>query len=64
MQRVSNYVQNLRIEEAKHLLETTDLLVDEIGAKVGYENMSFFRQLLRRRCGLSPASYRKLFNPG
>lgn len=61
---VIDYVQNLRIEEAKHLLETTGLAVDEIGVRVGYENLSFFRQLFRRRCGLSPAGYRKLFRSG
>ena len=61
---IIDYVQNLRIEKAKHLLETTDLPVDEIGGFVGYENLSFFRQLFRRRCGLSPANYRRLFNAG
>lgn len=58
---IIDYVQNLRIEEAKHLLETTDLPIDEIGVQAGYENLSFFRQLFRRRCGLSPAGYRRLF---
>ncbi|QIK95930.1 helix-turn-helix domain-containing protein [Sphingomonas sp. HDW15A] len=61
---IIHYVQNLRIEKAKQLLETTDLPIDEIGGKVGYENLSFFRQLFRRRCGLSPANYRRLFNAG
>lgn len=61
---IIDYVQNLRMEEAKHLLETTDLPVDGVGAKVGYENLSFFRQLFRRRCGLAPASYRRLFRSG
>ncbi|HEU0311487.1 MAG TPA: helix-turn-helix domain-containing protein [Sphingomicrobium sp.] len=61
---IIDYVQNLRIEEAKHLLETTDQPVDGIGAQVGYDNLSFFRQLFRRRCGLSPARYRRLFRSG
>jgi transcriptional regulator GlxA family with amidase domain len=59
---IIDYVQNLRIEEAKQLLEDTDLAIDEIGAKVGYENLSFFRQLFKRRCGLSPSAYRRLFS--
>lgn len=59
---IIDYVQNLRIEKAKELLETTDMPIDEIGGNVGYENLSFFRQLFRRRCGLSPANYRRLFN--
>lgn len=59
-----DYVQNLRIEEAKRLLETTDRPVDEISAECGYDNQSFFTRLFKRRCGLTPAGYRRLFNPG
>lgn len=56
-----DHVQNLRIEEAKRLLESTGMPVDEISAEVGYGNPSFFRKLFKRRCGLSPAAYRRLF---
>ena len=37
-----DYVQNLRIEEAKHLLETSDQPVDEICFAIGYEDPSSF----------------------
>jgi transcriptional regulator GlxA family with amidase domain len=56
-----DYVQNLRLEEAKRLLETTNRPVEEISAAVGYENSSFFGRLFKRRCGLTPAAYRKMF---
>lgn len=56
-----DYIQNLRIEEAKRLLETTSLPVEEVSAAAGYENPSFFRRLFNRRCGLNPAAYRRLF---
>lgn len=56
-----DYIQNLRIEEAKRLLEATSLPVEEVSAAAGYENSSFFRRLFRRRCGLPPSSYRQLF---
>lgn len=59
-----DYVQNLRIEEAKRLLETTTMTVDEISSAAGYENPSFFRRLFTRRCGLTPAAYRRLFGAG
>ncbi len=58
-----DYVQNLRIEEAKRLLETGDLPFDEISAEVGYENPGFFRALFRRRTGLTPGQYRRMFQP-
>jgi transcriptional regulator GlxA family with amidase domain len=55
------YVQNLRIEEAKRLLETTARSADEIGADVGYEDLSFFRRLFKRLTGLRPGEYRRMF---
>jgi transcriptional regulator GlxA family with amidase domain len=58
---IIDYVQNLRIECAKHLLETTDLPIDEISASCGYDNASFFRRLFKKRCGLVPGGYRRLF---
>jgi transcriptional regulator GlxA family with amidase domain len=58
-----DYVQNLRIEEAKRLLETSDQAVDEISAVVGYEDASFFRRVFKRRTGLTPAAYRRAFKP-
>ena len=58
-----DYVQNLRIEEAKRKLESERTAVDEISAEVGYEDPSFFRRLFRRRTGLSPRDYRRLFRP-
>lgn len=58
-----NYVQNLRIEEAKRLLETGIESIDEISAAVGYENPAFFRRLFRRYCGLAPGQYRRMFRP-
>lgn len=58
-----DYVQTLRIEEAKQMLETTDEPVDAVGAAVGYEDPAFFRRLFKRRTGVSPARYRRRFQP-
>lgn len=57
------YVQNLRIEEAKRLLETTGMNTEEIGPAVGYEDHSFFYRLFKRLTGLTPARYRRMFQP-
>jgi len=55
------YVQRLRIEDAKRRLERTDVSVDEISWRVGYEDAAFFRRLFRRTTGVSPGAYRKRF---
>jgi transcriptional regulator GlxA family with amidase domain len=58
-----DYVQNLRIEEAKRFLESSNQAVDEIGFAIGYEDPSFFRRLFKRRTGVAPARYRRVFQP-
>ena len=56
------YLQNLRIEEAKRLLENTQQPVDDISAEVGYMDVSFFRRLFKRLTGLTPNKYRRMFS--
>lgn len=60
---IIDYVQNLRLEEAKRLLESSEAPVDEIGFAIGYEDSSFFRRLFKRRTGVSPGRYRRMFQP-
>ena len=56
------YVHTLRLEEAKHLLETGELAIEAIAQEVGYEDSSFFGRLFRRKVGLTPTQYRKRFS--
>ncbi len=55
------YVQALRVEEAKQMLETDQLSNDEVGAAIGYDDPASFRRVFKRGTGLSPAAYRKKF---
>ena len=56
-----DYAHALRLEEAKQMLETTDLSVEAIANEVGYEDTSFFGRLFRRKTGLTPGQYRVRF---
>jgi len=56
------YVQRLRVEDAKRRLERTDDPVDEIAWRVGYEDPAFFRRLFRRTVGMAPGAYRRRFS--
>ena len=53
------YVQTLRIEEAKHLLETTEMALDDVAEQVGYIEPASFRRLFRKMVGVSPSAYRR-----
>jgi transcriptional regulator GlxA family with amidase domain len=55
------YVQWLRIEEAKQMLESELLPIEEIAEEVGYSDLASFRRLFRKLSGLTPGEYRRRF---
>jgi transcriptional regulator GlxA family with amidase domain len=55
------YVQRIRVEQAKRMLETGDESVEEISWAVGYEDPASFRRLFKRLTGLAPGAYRQRF---
>ena len=59
---ISKYVQELRIEKARGLLERTTKPVSEICWAVGYEDVSAFSRLFKSICGLNAKDYRKRFS--
>ncbi|NBD12911.1 MULTISPECIES: GlxA family transcriptional regulator [Corallococcus] len=56
-----DYVQRLRIEAARRLLETTPRTVEDIAQAIGYADTTSFRRRFKARTGLSPGDYRKRF---
>nr|WP_232847129.1 helix-turn-helix domain-containing protein [Shewanella nanhaiensis] len=58
----ASYMQRLRVDEAKRLLETTELALEQIVERVGYEDVSSFRKLFIQLTSLSPRAYRQKFN--
>ncbi len=53
------YLQRLRTEAAKRMLEEDRLTIQEVGLAVGYEDVAFFRGLFKRHVGLTPRAYRE-----
>jgi AraC-like DNA-binding protein len=47
-----------RIEEAKQQLAYTESPVNEISARIGYPNPSYFNQIFKKTVGISPGKYR------
>jgi transcriptional regulator GlxA family with amidase domain len=59
--RPMEYVHDVRIEEARRILESSSIPVDDVGFSVGYQDPTFFRRLFKRKTGLTPAAYRRKF---
>lgn len=55
------YLQTLRLENAKKLLEETTDNVSEVTHKVGYEDVSSFTKLFRQKTGFTPKDYRNKY---
>ena len=56
-----DYVQSLRVEEAKQMLETSDLGIDAIAGEVGYAEPAAFRRVFKRATAIAPLQYRQRF---
>lgn len=57
----SKYLQKVRIDAAKQLLENTRESIDKITWAVGYQDTSSFCRLFKHHTDISPAGYRKKF---
>jgi transcriptional regulator GlxA family with amidase domain len=59
----ATYVEQVRVETARRLLETSGLPVDGVAAAAGFGTPEALRRTLARRVGLSPREYRARFGP-
>lgn len=55
---ITAYQQMLRIRQAKHLLKTGNLSVEEIAWTIGYEDPSYFTRVFKKETGRTPSQYR------
>lgn len=55
----SEFLNKVRINEAKKLMRTTTLLAYEISEKVGYQDYKYFTQVFKKVEGYAPSEYRK-----
>ncbi|MFD1334770.1 response regulator [Oceanobacillus iheyensis] len=56
----NEYVNKLRVEEAKSLLINTPFKVSEISNQVGFQEYKYFVSVFKKFSGLTPTNYRKL----
>lgn len=56
----TQYVQQLRVTEAKKLLLETDLSIAQISFQVGFQTLSHFNKTFKNLTGMTPKDWRKL----
>jgi AraC family transcriptional activator FtrA len=57
------YLQAVRIERSKDLLEAERLPVPEVAERVGYQDRVAFGRLFKKMVGMTPAAYRQQQSP-
>ncbi|MFT6121698.1 MAG: transcriptional regulator GlxA family with amidase domain [Oleiphilaceae bacterium] len=59
----NQYLQDLRIENGRDLLKTTDLTVQDVAENVGYKDTAYFSRVFKTKVGLTPTDYKKMVRP-
>ena len=55
------YLQAVRVEAAKAMLESEASPIQSVACAVGYDDVSFFRSVFKRQTGMTPGEYRDHF---
>ncbi|GAB3354995.1 helix-turn-helix domain-containing protein [Arachidicoccus ginsenosidivorans] len=56
------YLQRVRVESAKKLLESTQKQIIEVMYEAGYSDVKAFREVFRKVTGLTPLDYKNKYN--
>lgn len=57
---VTEYINTMRINHAKELLETTNYRIGDVGVMSGISDPYYFSRVFNKLSGVSPSDYRKL----
>ena len=55
----STYLEQIRMTQAKHLLETADIKITDLYVAVGYNNLTSFRRAFKKKYGVAPNALRE-----
>lgn len=56
---VSDYISNIRLEQAKSMLQNPELTISEIAYKTGFSSPNYFSTVFKNKFGVSPNVFRK-----
>ena len=55
---INAYLQQLRIERAKNLLQNSDVAINSVAELSGYSNQNYFARAFKKKTGITPSEYR------
>ncbi|HBN05750.1 MAG TPA: hypothetical protein DD434_08175 [Bacteroidales bacterium] len=61
-ENITNYINDIKLKEAKKLLLKTDSTINEISEKLGYNTPKYFIERFSKSTGITPAKYRNLLH--
>ncbi len=56
---VTEYIRHIRLEEARDLLNTSDLNISQIVYTIGFSSRSYFSKIFKRKYNISPSEFLK-----
>lgn len=59
---ITQYLTQVRMEEAQRLIRETNLTINEVACKVGYTDTRYFSKLFIKTVGIKPVDYRKFYS--
>ncbi|TNJ62036.1 helix-turn-helix domain-containing protein [Paenibacillus hemerocallicola] len=60
-QSLSDYIGQVRMEEARRLLSQTNMKIVQVAEESGYRNVSHFTKMFKRMTGVTPQEYRSKY---
>lgn len=60
----SDFIVNVRLQEAARLLEQTSLRISEIAERLGYSDLAYFSNCFKKQNCMTPSQYRKYKTSG
>lgn len=56
---ITQYVTNLRLQRAKHLIENTACSISEISVSCGFSDANYFARVFKKKEGITPTQYQQ-----
>ncbi len=63
-QSIRAEITHQRLEQAKRILQNTNITMDEVAARCGFCDGFYFSTVFKKHNGMPPNTYRRMFSPG